>query len=128
MNEKTYEMRRGEAAFAKRKRSAAKDGGGVKMERQPVTDGRLRARLDALHAGHVRKVREHVRRDEKDPLPEAEIIAESVTLDDDGNARGILNARVNGRHVQLRFNEATGAERITEFPGHGALTATRRHN
>lgn len=112
MAEKTHDIRRGETVFAERKRPAAKDGGGVKTEREPVTDERLRARLDTLHAGHVRKVREHVRRDEKDPLPEAEVIAESVTLDDDGKARGILNARVNGRHVQLRFNEATGAERI----------------
>ena len=113
MAEKTHDIRRGETAFAERNHPAAKDGGGVKIERQPVTDGRLRARLDALHAGHVRKVRAHVRRDEKDPLPEAEVISESVTLDDDGNARGILNARVNGRHVQLRFNEATVAERVS---------------
>ena len=114
MNEKTYEIRRGEASFAKRKRPAVKDGGkGATAEREPVADTRLRDRLNALHDEHVRKVREHVRRDEKNPLPEAEVISESVTLDDDGNARGILNARVNGRHVQLRFNEATGAERVS---------------
>ncbi|NBC11288.1 MAG: hypothetical protein GVY24_06055 [Planctomycetes bacterium] len=113
MSEATYELRRGEAAFARRKRSAAKTGGkGAPAEREPVADTRVRSRLDALHAGHVQKVREQLRRDAQADLPDAEVIAQSVTLDADGNARGILNARVNGNHVQLRFNEATSAERI----------------
>ena len=77
----------------------------------PVTESKLKGRLDTLHATHIAKVQGRLQQKDK-PLPDVTVIQESVTIDDNGKARGILNCRVNGQHHQYRFNEANGTERF----------------
>ena len=77
----------------------------------PVTESKLKGRLDTLHAAHIAKVQERLQQKDK-ALPDVAVIQESITIDENNKARGILNCRVNGQHHQYRFNEANGVERF----------------
>ncbi len=79
------------------------DRDGKRPDTRTAAAGKVKDTLDALHAAHLAAVQDqHKDRDGK--LPEVSVIAEDITIEND-KARGILNCRVNGKHVQYRFAE-----------------------
>ncbi len=77
----------------------------TEVVREVVKNAKTKSRLDALHQSHLAAMQARFQK-EGEAAPEVSLIAESVTIDDNNKARGILNCRVNGQHVQHRFNEA----------------------